>query len=74
MAATRGHVLVFQDESGIVAGGIGGRYLDRPQESLWVGIDIAQGPEDTVFHIQVDHAWSAARLEWSAPQCRTGAS
>ena len=57
MAATRGDVLVFQDESGIVAGGIGGRYLYRPQESLWVGIDVARGPEDYVFYIQVGHAW-----------------
>ena len=46
-----------QDESGIVAGGIGGRWLFRPKDSLWVGVDIATGPEDTYAYIQVGHAW-----------------
>jgi hypothetical protein len=55
--ATRGDVLVFEDESGIVAGGIGGRFLFRPQDSLWVGIDVAKGPEDYVLYIQVGQAW-----------------
>jgi hypothetical protein len=56
-AATRGDVQQYEDESGIVAGGIGGRYLFRPQDSLWVGVDVAQGPEDTILYIQVGHAW-----------------
>ena len=42
---------------GIVAGGIGGRWLFRPKDSLWVGVDIATGPEDTYAYIQVGHAW-----------------
>ena len=41
----------------VVAGGIGGRFLFRPQDSLWVGIDVAKGPEDWVLYIQVGHAW-----------------
>jgi hypothetical protein len=56
-AATRGDVPIYQDESGIVAGGIGGRYLFRPQDSLWVGIDVAKGPEDYVLYVQVGQAW-----------------
>ncbi|MCK5377115.1 MAG: BamA/TamA family outer membrane protein [Acidobacteria bacterium] len=56
-AATRGDVPVFKDESGIVAGGIGGRFLFRPQDSLWVGIDVAKGPEDYVLYVQVGQAW-----------------
>lgn len=56
-AATRGDVPVYNDESGIVAGGVGGRFLFRPQDSLWVGLDLARGPEDYVFYIQVGHAW-----------------
>jgi hypothetical protein len=56
-AATRGDGPLYEEESGIVAGGIGGRYLFRPQDSLWVGVDVAQGPEDTILYIQVGHAW-----------------
>jgi len=56
-AATRGDVPVFEDESGILAGGIGGRFLFRPQDSLWVGIDVAKGPEEYVLYIQIGQAW-----------------
>ena len=51
------NTLVYDDESGIVAGGVGGRYLFRPQDSLWIGVDVAKGPEDTYAYIQVGHAW-----------------
>ncbi len=57
VAATRGDVPVFEDESGIVAGGVGGRFLFRPQDSLWVGIDVAKGPEDYVLYIVAGHKW-----------------
>jgi hypothetical protein len=57
VGATRGNTLIFEDESGIVAGGFGGRYLFRPQDDLWIGVDIATGPEDTYAYIQVGHAW-----------------
>jgi hypothetical protein len=57
VGATRGDVPIYQDESGIVAGGIGGRFLFRPQDSLWVGIDVAKGPEEYVLYVQVGQAW-----------------
>ena len=57
VGATRGDVPLYEDESGIVAGGVGGRYLFRPQDNLWVGIDVARGPEDTAVYIQAGHAW-----------------
>mgnify|MGYP001825148746 CR=1 FL=1 len=57
VGATRGDTRVYEDESGIVAGGVGGRYLFRPQDSLWIGVDVAKGPEDTHAYIQVGHAW-----------------
>jgi len=57
VGATRGDVPVFNDESGIVAGGIGGRFFFRPQDSLWVGLDVAKGPEDYVLYVQVGQAW-----------------
>jgi len=56
-AATRGDAPVFEDESGIVAGGVGGRFLFRPQDSLWVGIDVARGPEDYVLYVVMGHKW-----------------
>jgi len=57
VGATRGDTLIYEDESGIVAGGIGGRYLFRPEDDLWVGVDVAVGPEDAYAYIQVGHAW-----------------
>jgi hypothetical protein len=56
-AGTRGEVDQYEDESGVVGGGVGGRYLYRPQDDLWVGLDLAQGPGDTVLYVQVGHAW-----------------
>lgn len=57
VGASRGDSFRYEDESGIVAGGVGGRWLFRPEDSLWVGIDVAAGPEDTYAYIQVGHAW-----------------
>lgn len=57
VGATRGDTRIYEDENGIVAGGVGGRYLFRPQDSLWIGVDIATGPESTYAYIQVGHAW-----------------
>ena len=28
-----------------------------PDLGLWVGIDVARGPEDTNTYVQVGHAW-----------------
>jgi hypothetical protein len=55
--STTGDVFQYEDESGIVAGGVGGRFLFRPQDRLWVGIDVAWGPEKAYMYIQVGHAW-----------------
>ena len=57
VGATLGDTRVYEDESGIVAGGIGGRWLFRPQDKIWVGVDVGRGPEDTYGYIQVGHAW-----------------
>ena len=57
VAATRGDMPVFQDESGIVAGGLGGRFLFRPQDELWVGLDLAKGPEQYVLYVVAGHKW-----------------
>ena len=55
--ATGGDIPIFETQDDIYAGGVGGRYLFKPDEHLWVGIDVAQGPEKTYFYIQVGQAW-----------------
>jgi hypothetical protein len=47
----------FDTVDDIWAGGAGIRYLFMPEQSLWVGIDIAVGPEEEAWYIQVGHAW-----------------
>jgi hypothetical protein len=54
---TDGDIPTFDTVDNIFAGGIGGRFLFLPDENLWVGIDIARGPEDTYWYIQVGQAW-----------------
>jgi hypothetical protein len=55
--ATRGNTILYKDVSGVTAGGVGGRWLFRPEDKLWVGVDIADGTEKTYLYIQVGHAW-----------------
>ena len=55
--AIDGDIPIFETEDKIRAGGVGGRFLFKPEENLWVGIDVARGPEDTYFYIQVGQAW-----------------
>ncbi len=44
-------------EDDIKAWGIGGRWLALKEENVWVGIDLARGPEDDFFYIQLTHPW-----------------
>ena len=46
-----------ENEGTIVAGGAGFRYLIARLLGLEVGVDVARGPEDTAFYIQVGYAW-----------------
>jgi hypothetical protein len=47
----------FESQDPLLAGGIGGRYLFADDLGLWVGVDVARGPEEYVGYIQVGHAW-----------------
>lgn len=47
----------LETQDDIVSGGVGGRYLFMPDEGLWLGVDIARGPEDTYMYITVGQAW-----------------
>jgi hypothetical protein len=55
--ATAGDTVVFDDANDVDAIGAGVRYLYLPDLDLWVGADVAWGPEDTAWYIQVGHAW-----------------
>jgi hypothetical protein len=44
-------------ENDINAWGIGGRWLALKEENVWVGIDLARGPEEDAFYIQLTHPW-----------------
>jgi len=37
--------------------GIGVRYLVFPQQDAWVGLDVARGPEDTAWYVQMGSSW-----------------
>ena len=47
----------FSDSDSRVSKGIGFRYLIARRYDFNMGIDIAKGPEDTVFYIQAGSAW-----------------
>lgn len=47
----------FSNVSTPVGKGVGFRYLIARRLGLYVGVDIAKGPEDTPFYIQVGNAW-----------------
>ena len=47
----------FEDASTRVSKGAGFRYLLARRLNLSMGIDVARGPEDTAWYIQVGNAW-----------------
>jgi hypothetical protein len=52
-----GDLPFFETRDDILAGGAGIRYLFMPDQSLWVGIDYAVGPEKKTWYLQAGHAW-----------------
>lgn len=48
---------VFDTEQNIYSYGIGARYRIFKVQNIWVGIDIAKGPEEYNWYIQVGQAW-----------------
>jgi len=47
----------FGEADDVVSGGAGIRYRIEPKLGLYVGADLARGPEETAFYIQVGSAW-----------------
>lgn len=48
---------VFDTQQDIYSYGVGARYRIFEVQNIWVGIDIARGPEETNWYIQVGQAW-----------------
>jgi hypothetical protein len=47
----------FGDAPGVVAKGVGFRYLLSRQLGMWAGLDFANGPEGGAAYIQIGSAW-----------------
>jgi hypothetical protein len=47
----------FGEANSILAGGMGVRYLIARRLGIYMGADVARGPEKTAFYIQVGNAW-----------------
>lgn len=54
---TSDHYPIYENTDDIYAFGFGGRYNVFEAHNVWVGIDIARGPEDWNWYIQVGHPW-----------------
>lgn len=46
-----------ETEDDIESYGTGIRYLALPEQDAWVGLDLARGPEDTAWYIQMGSSW-----------------
>ena len=49
--------LIYDNPDSIYNFGVGGRYRVFESHNVWAGIDIARGPEDWNWYIQVGHPW-----------------
>ena len=47
----------LQKDESIYNYGIGARFKALKHREVWVGLDIAQGPEDTHWYVQVGQSW-----------------
>lgn len=54
---TSDDIKVFENPDSIYNFGVGGRYNVFEAHNVWVGLDIARGPEDWNWYIQVGHPW-----------------
>jgi hypothetical protein len=57
VGATEDTIKIIGTDGPVFAGGAGFRYLAARKLNLLTGIDIARGPEEWVFYIQVGSAW-----------------
>jgi hypothetical protein len=48
---------IFATDNNIRAGGVGIRYQALRSQNVWLGLDLAWGPEDEAWYIQMGHPW-----------------
>lgn len=48
---------LFDTDNQIRAWGVGLRYKALEAQNVWVGLDLARGPEEDAWYIQVGHPW-----------------
>jgi hypothetical protein len=48
---------IYDNPDSIYNFGVGARYNIFEAHNVWVGLDIARGPEDWNYYIQVGHPW-----------------
>ncbi|MGI9200253.1 MAG: BamA/TamA family outer membrane protein [Woeseiaceae bacterium] len=49
--------LADETENSIDTVGFGVRWLALPTKNVWIGIDVAQGPEEKAYYFQMVHPW-----------------
>ena len=54
---TSDDIPLFDNPNRIYNFGVGTRYKVFDVHNVWVGLDIARGPEEWNWYIQVGHAW-----------------
>lgn len=54
---TSDRIALYENPGSIYNFGVGGRYKVFEAHNVWMGIDIARGPEDWNWYIQVGHPW-----------------
>jgi hypothetical protein len=50
-------LVIFDNPDSLYNFGLGGRYKVFNAHNVWMGLDIARGPEDWNWYIQVGHPW-----------------
>ena len=48
---------LFDTEQSIYSYGLGFRYKIFDVQNVWIGLDIAKGPEDYNWYIQIGQTW-----------------
>ena len=54
---TGGDTPFFDNPKNIYNFGVGGRFKVLEAQNVWMGLDLARGPEDWAWYIQVGHPW-----------------
>jgi len=54
---TSADIDIIDTEQSIYSYGVGGRYQIFDAQNIWVGVDVARGPEDTSWYVQIGQTW-----------------